>query len=186
MLQDGRFKVEDYLNACSYVSFKLMGNSNQDAYAKAFPARHQGLLKQGKTSKEISTYVSHYNNNKLVNLIMEQSIIPSWVLYQDVYAEAIKTQMELMQTANSEKVRTEAANSILTHLKRPETRKIELDVSPAAADGLNDLRSMMTKLAQTQLNLIESGAPTRDVTKQKLVHREADMIDVTPVDLSGN
>ena len=32
VLQDGKFKTEDYLHAVTYVSFKLMGLSNQDDY----------------------------------------------------------------------------------------------------------------------------------------------------------
>ena len=64
--------------------------------------------------------MTSYNKNKLVNLILEQSMIPSWVLNQDMYQKALNVQCELMLTANSEKV-SDAANSILTHLKPPQS-----------------------------------------------------------------
>ena len=37
VLSEGRFKLSDYLNAVMYVSYKVMGHSNVDSYAKVFP-----------------------------------------------------------------------------------------------------------------------------------------------------
>ena len=34
VLQEGKYKMDDYLNAVTYVSFKLMGYTNQEAYFK--------------------------------------------------------------------------------------------------------------------------------------------------------
>src|SRR4051812_25397190 len=79
VLAEGKFKTEDYLSAVAYVSYKLMGYNNQDAYAKTFPVRWQRHALLGTSSKDISAYVAAYNKNKLVNLILEQSLIPSWV-----------------------------------------------------------------------------------------------------------
>jgi hypothetical protein len=169
VLKEGRFKVEDYLNAVAYVSFKLMDCTNQEAYQKAFPQRYQTLVAAGRSSKEISAYVANYNKNKLVNLILEQSLIPSWVLNQDVYQEAIATQLKLMRTANSEKVRAEAANSILTHLKRPETKKVEIDLGVRQDSGLEALKVSMAQLAEQQLQLIQQGVNTREIAHQRLV-----------------
>jgi hypothetical protein len=175
VLQDGRYKMEDYLNAVSYVSFKLMRYNNQDAYMRAFPQRYQNLVAQGKTAKEISAYVSHYNGNKLVNAILEQSVIPSWVLNQDVYQEAIKTQFELMQTASSEKVRCDAADSILNHLKKPETKKVEIDLGVKSNTGIASLTDMMAKLAEQQRDLIAGGVSTSTVALQRLVPLPTDI-----------
>jgi hypothetical protein len=176
VLKEGRFKVEDYLNAVSYVSYKLMNYNNQESYKRAFPARYQALVAAGRTDKQISAYVANYNGNKLVNLILEQSVIPAWIMFQDVYQEAIKTQFELMRTANSEKVRAEAANSILTHLKRPETKKVEVDLGVRKDTGLEALKDMMTQLAQTQLETIQQGTNTREIAHQVLVPRVEDEV----------
>lgn len=176
VLAEGRFKVEDYMNAVVYVSHKLMGRSNKDAYAKTFPKRYLDLKARGSSDKEISSYVSMYNKGKLVNLILEQTLIPSWVLNQDVYQQAINTQLELMTTANSEKVRAEAANSILTHLKRPEAKKVEIDLGVREHSGMEALKQHMLELAQRQQELIAQGISTREIAHQPI------MKDVTPAE----
>ena len=71
-LEKAQFKTEDYLNAVAFVSYKLMGHSNQEAYFKTFPTRYQDMLAAGKSQKDISSFVSIYAKGKLVNLILEQ------------------------------------------------------------------------------------------------------------------
>lgn len=167
VLKDGRFKADDYLNAVAYVSYKMMGHTNQESYKRTFPNRYQTLVSKGMTDKDISAYVAAYNKNKLVNLIMEQTIIPAWVLNQDAFQKAINTQVELMTTAASEKVRAEAANSILTHLKKPETKQVELNLGVQEPEGMNELRTMLTSLAEKQQALIEGGVSTKEIAHQK-------------------
>jgi len=177
-LLKGRFKSEDYVHAVAYVSYKLMGYNNQESYARTFPARYRGLVAKGTSSKDISSYVHAYNKNKLVNLILEQSVIPSWVLNQDVYQKAINTQLELMVTAKSEKVRSDAANSILTHLKKPEKAEIELNIGVQETSGMKELKDALTSMAEKQRELITSGATTREVAHQPLIEGTAK--DITP------
>ena len=147
VLQDGKFKTEDYLHAVTYVSFKLMGLSNQDAYFRTFPARHARQVAAGTTSKDIAAYVSGYNRGKLVNLILEQSLVPTWVLNQDIYQKAINTQADLMANAQSELVRTQAANSLLTHLAKPKEAGPLVNIDIRESSGMNELRDTLIKLA---------------------------------------
>lgn len=158
VLKDGRFKTEDYLHAVMYVSYKLMGNTNLDAYAKTFPHRYANLVAKGTASKDIAAYVVAYNKGKLVNLVLEQTLVPTYVLNAHIYQEAINCQAELMRTAFSEKVRAEAANSILTHLKRPEAIKGQIDINVKDTSGVNELKNALRDLAQGQLKSIEEGA----------------------------
>lgn len=169
VLGDGKFKTEDYLNAVVYVTHKLMGYNNQDSYIRAFPDRYQILAARGVSAKDLSAYVSAYAKNKLVNLILEQSLIPSWLLNRDTYQKAINCQLDLMTNANSEKVRAEAANSILTHLKQPEVKKIELDIGVRETSGMDDLRATMADLARQQLKLIDMGQSARSIARAPLV-----------------
>lgn len=157
VLNDGRFRMTDYMDAVRYVSFKLMSYTNQDAYARTFPNRWQALHASGATAKDISAYVSAYNKNKLVNLILEQTLIPTHVLNQDIYQQAINVQADMMMNAKSEKVRVEAANSLLNHLKRPEVQKVELDIGIKDSSGMKELRDSMAQLAQQQHDLIQGG-----------------------------
>ena len=169
VLSEGKFKTEDYLSAVMYVSFKLMGMSNQDAYARTFPARYRTLLNNGTSAKDISSYVSMYNKGRLVNLILEKSLIPTWVLNQHIYQKAINVQADLMSNANSEMVRMQAANSILTHLVKPKEVGPLINLDLREGSGLNELKATLTQLAQQQRDLIGQGVTTKSIADQGLV-----------------
>ena len=158
VMADGRFKIQNYIDAVKYVSHKLMGCSNIDAYTKTFPDKYQNFLAQGVVAKDIASYVTAYNKSKLVNLIIEQTLIPAYVLNQDLYQKALNTQAELMITAKSEKVRCDAANSLLTHLKMPETQKVELEIGVREDSSIAALRATTLELARQQRLMVESGA----------------------------
>ena len=177
VLKDGRFKTEDYVHAVAYVSYKLMGYTNREAYMRTFPQRYQILVAKGTADKDIAAYIFAYNKNKLVNLILEQTLIPTWVLNQDVYQKAINTQLELMLNAKSEKVRADAANSILTHLKRPEKQQVELNIGIRETSGMTELKDMLTVLAHRQQELITSGVTTREIAHQRLVNKPLDITE---------
>ena len=175
VLQEGKYKTEDYFNAVAYVSFKLMGYNNTDAYARTFPDRYALLKAQGKTQQDISPYVAAYHRNKLVNKIMEQSIIPSWILNQDAYQEAINVNVRLMKSAKSEKVQAMAADSLLKHLAKPETNDAPLiSIDMRKDSGLDELKAAITSLAQKQKEMIESGVPTKTITEQRLYEQTAE------------
>lgn len=175
VMADGRFKVTDYVNAVKYVSHKLMGCTNIEAYSKTFPDKIQRFTAQGVAAKDIASYVTAYNKSKLVNLIFEQTIIPSYVLNQDLFQKALNVQAELMMTANSEKVRSDAANSLLTHLKMPETQKVELDISVKEDSAISALRESTLALARQQRLMVEAGA----MSAQQVAHSKVNgVIDV--------
>lgn len=157
VLQNGKFKLSNYLDAVRYVSYKLMGHTNIASYSKAFPDKIKRFEQQGVSAKDIASYVTAYNKSKLVNLILEQTLVPAWVLNQDLYQKALNTQAELMMHANSEKVRSDAANSILTHLKQPETQKIELDVGVKEDSSINALRASTMDLVAQQKQMLKAG-----------------------------
>ena len=170
VMADGRFKIQNYIDAVKYVSHKLMGCSNIEAYTKTFPDKYQNFLAQGVAAKDIASYVTAYNKSKLVNLIFEQTLIPAYVLNQDLYQKALNTQAELMITAKSEKVRCDAANSLLTHLKMPETQKVELEIGVKEDSSIAALRATTLELARQQRLMVESGAMNaQEVAHGKLI-----------------
>ena len=175
VLNDGRFKVTDYLNAVKYCTQKLMGKTNTDAYMVTFPDRYQSMLNRGLSSKDMSSIISVYNKSKLVNNILEQSLIPSWVINQDLYQKAINIQADLMMTASSEKVRSDAANSLLTHLKPPETKKVELDIGLKQGNEIDQLRDVLAQLTSQQRQMIQTGVVTATETAEyKLIGKVID------------
>ena len=172
VLQDGRYKAEDYVTAVTYCTFKLMGMSNQDAYMHTFPNRHATLVAAGKTKKEISAYVAAYSKGKLVQAILEQAVIPVWLYNQDVYQKAINVQAKLMITAESELVRTQAANSLLTHLAKPKDAVPLINIDMRPSSGMTELQDMLAALAEKQVNLINQGMTAKDIAAQRLVERK--------------
>lgn len=170
VMADGRFKIDQYISAVKYVSHKLMGATNIEAYSKTFPDKMQRFAAQGVSAKDIASYVTAYNKSKLVNLIFEQTLIPSYVLNQDLYQKALNVQAELMVSANSEKVRCDAANSLLTHLKMPETQKVELEIGVKEDSAIAALRASTMELARQQRLMLEAGAMNaQEVAHSRLV-----------------
>jgi hypothetical protein len=177
VLKEGKYKVEDYLNAVAYCSYKLMGDSNQDAYFKTFPQRYANLVAAGRTPKEISAYVAAYAKGQLVNKIMEQSLVPSWVLNQHMYQAALNTQFKLMTNEDvSPKVRSDAADSLLTHLAKPKEAGPLINIDMGETSGMNELKDALARMAQQQQTLINAGVSTKEIAAQ-------DIVDVTPKEI---
>lgn len=177
VLRDGRFKTEDYLHAVTYVSHKMMGLTNQDAYFQTFPGRYQNLLNKNTPAKSIAAYVSAYHKGKLVNAVMEQTMTPHWILNQEVYQKAINVQADLMINADSEKVRTEAANSLLTHLAKPKDLAPSVQIDLTENSGMIELKDMLKQMAGRQQELITSGVTTGEIAAQPLIEGKVKEID---------
>lgn len=177
VMQDGKFKVSQYLDAVRYVSYKLMGDTNTKAYVKTFPDKYARFKAQGVVDKDIASYITAYNKGKLVNLIFEQTIVPSHVLNQEMYQRALNAQADLMMNAKSEKVRSDAANSILTHLKPPETKKIELDVGVKDSGAISELKQTTMELVAQQKRMIAAGVNNpKEVAESKVIQGEFEEI----------
>lgn len=173
VLSEGKYKLEDYINAVIYIGFKLMGYTDKECYQRTFPTRYAELVARGTPAKDIAAYVSAYNRNSLVNKIFEQTIVPTWVLNQDAVQKAINTQVELMTGSKNENVRLKAADSILNHLKRPEAAKLEVSLGLTDTKEVDDLKEAMRKLTENQRTLIAQGMTTKEIAHEKI-------IDVTP------
>ena len=174
VLQEGKYKLEDYINAVIYVGFKLMGYTDRECYQRTFPDRYQELVARGISSKDLASYISAYNRNMLVNRVFELTIIPTYVLNQDAIQKAINCQVEIIGDPKaSNRDRVKAADSLLTHLKKPETAKLELSIDYKQNDEISHLQASMAKMVEQQKELIGLGHTT-----QSIAH--ARMIDVTP------
>lgn len=179
VLSEGRFKLGDYVRAVMYVSHKVMGKSNLEAYKATFPERYQQMVADGRQPKDIASYVAAYNKGKLVNLVYERAMIPTWVLNQDMFQSALNVNYEIMNDVNeSGKVRVEAANSILTHLKKPEANKAALKVEIGMNDGMKALETRLAEMAETQMQIIEGeGMTAQEVAALPLNVPEAEVVE---------
>lgn len=181
VMQDGKFKIEQYLDAVRYVSFKLLGATNIEAYMKTFPDKYQKFIDTGVQAKDIASYVTAYNKGKLVNLIYEQTLVPVHVLNMDMYQRALNEQMVLGLTAKSEKVRADALNSVMTQLRPPEVKKIELDISHKEDQTMNVLKNTMMDLVAEQRRALQSGAmDAQQVAHQRLQFTDVEVIEMKP------
>ena len=173
VLQDPNTSLKGYIRAVKYVSYKLMGDSNQEAWMKTFPERFQRLVDEEKPEAYIRSLVCAYNKGQLVNRILEQSMVPTWVLNQDKFQKAINTQAELMMLAKSEKVRTDAANSLLTHLRQPEATKVSVDVTVKQEDSIGEMRRTVIELGKAQAEAIRLGiGNAKTVAESEIIEGE--------------
>ena len=173
VLSEGKYKTEDYLNAVKYVSYKLMKCSNEEAYVKTFPQRYQRMVGDGIKPKDIGAYVYAYSKNKLVNRIMEQTMVPSWVLNQDIFQEAINTQASLMRDPDvSPKVRSDAANSLLTHLAKPKEAGPLINLDMRDTSGMKEMKELLVRMAQQQQGLIKEGVTAKDIAAAVIIDVE--------------
>ena len=176
VIQDGRFKLSDYLNAVQYVSHKLLGSTNIAAFTKTFPDKIAKWQQENISSKDIASYVSAFNKNKIVQLIFKQSMTHVSVLNMDIYQEAINTQAEIMRSAKSDKVRSDAANSLMTHLRMPDESKLDITVhNPAAESAIAALEATTAALVDQQRQMMLNGLMTaQQVAHSKLGGRVID------------
>ena len=176
-LGDPNIKMSNYVLAVKYVSYKLLDYTNQEAWIKTFPDRYQRLMAQQKDDVWIRATVGSYHKGKLVTHLLEQAMTPTWIVNADLFQKALNTQAHLMVTAKSEKVRTDAANSLLTHLKQPETTKLKLEVEVKQDDSIRELKEATLKLVEEQRRAIKAGANTaEEIAKGKIIPGEAKRI----------
>lgn len=156
VLSKGRFKMESYVNAVRYVSLRLMDHSKLSAYLITFPDTLKRWELEDVVDSERQKAVSGWNRSKLVGMLYEQTHVPFWVVNQDNYQKAIDTQVSLMKLSQSDRVRCEAADSILRHLKPPETQKVEVEVVTSGESPLEALRRTTRALAEQQKLALET------------------------------
>lgn len=173
ILQEPHISIQNYINAIKYCSYKIMGESNIDSWIKTFPDKYQSLRARGCSTKDISSHVTSYHKSKTVNLILERAMVPVWLLNQDMFQQALNVQATIMNDEDvSPMHRVAAANSVLTHLKRPEVAAPSINIDMRETSGLNDLKDTLNKLAKQQLELIEQGVTAKSIAEQKIIEGE--------------
>lgn len=170
VISQGKFKLESYLYAVKYVTYKSMGDSNIQAYRKTFPQRVQDLIDKGVPDKDINSMVSAYNKSKLVTLLFESMMIPTYILNQDAFQEAINVQRKLMLDPTVKPlVRCQAAKALMDTLKPPEVKQMELAVSVKETDTVTELRKATTELAKAQIDALRKGGSLEAILNSKIV-----------------
>lgn len=165
LLSEYNYGMEEYIDASIFVGYKFHGFTNLDSFKRTFPKKYNSYILNGADSKEVASIAAGYSRRGVVSKLIEQSMSKMWVLNMDNFQKAIDVQVDLMQNAKSEKVRCDAANSVLTHLGKPRdtitNNHINIDLREHT--GLADLKDELAELAQQQLNIINMGVSAKKI-----------------------
>ncbi len=174
VLRDGRFKLTDYFNAVMYVSYKMMGLGNLAAYQKVFPDKCKDMVARNIPQKDMQAYAAMFNKNKLVTLIYEQTLIPDHIMYASVRHRAIAAQANLLNSSN-EHVVQKAADSLMNHLKAPESAKISIAMGAKDSGVLSDLTNALNVLSRKQSDAIAVGSHSvKEIAHSRIIEGELD------------
>ena len=161
-VNEGKYTSQDYVNAIMFVTFKNLGYTDIDAYAKVFPERYSEKIKKGYDRSRIAVDVSAYSHNKLVLKLRDQMMIPVWLLNQPYVQKAINVQVDLMENSTSDLVRQKAAESLMNYLKKPESANT-LEINIKQTSEMKIIEEKLTTIVDHQLKAIEQGAKLKDV-----------------------
>jgi len=169
VLSAGKFKMQDYISAVMYVTHKLLGRNNIDAWAATFPDRYSRIKSEGQ--EQIAAYASMYNSNKLVNLIYQQTLIPSYVLNAPLHQQALNNLAAmLIDPSVRGLVRVKACEAILAHTKPPEVIKGEITIGIDQQETIGELRAVVEDLVTIQRDALTRGHKTlREIAEAKII-----------------
>jgi hypothetical protein len=175
VLQQGKFKLSSYISAVRYCTYKSMGDTNIMAYKKTFPERFTEFEDKDLPMNQINSYVTAYNKSKLVSLVYQALAIPTSILNQDVFQEAINVQRSLMLDPKvSPMVRCQSAKALMDCVKPEEVKQMELSVSVKESDTVEELRKTTNELAKAQLKALQNGADLTALLNAEIVEVKSD------------
>ena len=168
-----RVSFQDYVNACKFVTFKMAGNTDVRAYALTFPDRVRRMEREKISNSHLYQYANIYSKNKTVVEVMTKVMVPKYVMYQDWFDKAVNVQGEIMLSDKAPfKVKSDAANSLMTHLKPPEIKQAEVKINTSGSGAITQLAEALNNLSSKQSDMLRSGR----YTLQEI--REAEIIEV--------
>jgi len=178
VLRDGKFKIDDYMNAVRFVSYKLMGYTDIDAYTITFPDRYQRLIDDGVPREDMSPYVAAYKKNMLVVKIFEQTVIPVRVTNNHMAQEALNELMRIGLNGRSEMARVAALSKVIDKTDATEDSKLQIDIGVNNASIIDDYELAMKKMAEKQLELMAQGGDLKAITNASIKRDEVIEVEV--------
>lgn len=171
-----RIKFADYVKAVKFCSYKMAGYTDTRAYSLTFPERIERMAREGISNANLYVYANSYAKNKVVVEIMAKLMVPTHIMYQDYFHMAVKTQVEIMTDDKvSPKVRSDAANSLMTHLKQPEIKQAELSINTNDSGIINQLSEALNNLSKGHKELLSQGRTTlKDISETVIIEVEKD------------
>lgn len=171
--------LEVYLNAVRFATYITMGFTQTEAYRYTFPEKIAILrkrhleegIKEYSTKGTIAGRASGYAHSKMVQKLLEVSIVPDHIIYRDLHHSAIKILANVMQdTEVSPKTRVEAADSILKHTTKPDA----VVQKESTISVLDKIQKMSDNLASKQLQALNQKNVTIESVAEYTITEEAD------------
>jgi hypothetical protein len=168
VIANGSYSLKEYTNGVWFVTLILLGHKDIDAYRIVFKDRYRKLIDKGLDRSKISAYATAVKKTKIVSQLLEQTMVPSYILNAPIYQEALNHSRYLMLNARSETVQQKAAETIMTQLKAPEAAKLEVDISVNKGDIIEDNEAFMRKIAEAKLVEMEKGGDVHKLTNMTM------------------
>ena len=169
VLADGRYKIDSYIDAIKFVSYKVSGLGIKESYELTFPDKVALWRSEGRDDKRMSANISMYNKNELVNLIFEQTMIPTHILNAGLFQEALNEAADIMRNSNSDIARVQAINAILANTKAPVSTKVEIDVGISGANVIDDYEKVIGSMVKAQKELIAAGGNIYSIANASII-----------------
>jgi len=169
VLKDGgRYDLTSYVNACTFVSYIMMGLNNIESYKRTFPERYKTHYEKYKAKgitnpdKYIGVHVTSYKKGRLVTTLLERSIVPLYVLNAPVAQKAVNKLAYLMDNSKNERIQLESAKGLLEYLKLPErlNDKVDKERLEEGISAIDSLRMAITNMSKQSKAMITSGEAT--------------------------
>ena len=180
---DNRYSVRNYLDACKYVSFTMMGIHPVDAWKFTFPQRYNALYKKWQKTgladitikNKIHTRANAYRNGSLVTSVVQRSHTPLYIHNANIAQNAIVKLDTLMNESKSERIAMESAKTLLEYLQPPKELLIKQDVTHTVKDEdgtVSKLTSMLAHLSAVGQQKMKDDGLTVQAIDVKLIENE--------------
>ncbi len=170
ILKGSSYTLKDYAKACRFTTFIILGETQKTAYIRTFPDRYKTFKGKNFTDKQISARTSMYANGLLVRQIREQAEMPLWLGNIDNMQQAVNHQMYLMKHAESERVQCDAANSVMTHLKRPEKIKLDIETHDSEVGSvIGAVLGAAERIVAAQQKALDAGMTAKQLIDSDIV-----------------
>lgn len=157
VLTTGRYKIEDYLKAVEFCSYKACGDTQLIAYQKTFRDEIAIKLRTTSRSPDFTSAASNYAKGKLVVGIMAQAQVPLNLFFAQEKFKLVGVLLDLAYTSKNERIKMESADKALGHLVDPTDNKIEIDLNVNQDSGVKSLEAKMDNLARLAVENITNG-----------------------------
>ena len=203
VLKDGKYSIEEYLNAIKYNIAVANGMSNKNAYIMVFPERAAEIerkskirakeIEQGlaKSPIDIDNYVSMYNKGDLVVEIKARMMLDIAIMNQPVNAEALQVKINLMRGIAAPApdgtrqrvtplVQLQAAEAVFKATEMPKDNTIQLKVGydEQALEIQKGISEQLRAMAEAQMaNFKKDRNSLGEIQKLNVQYEEAEIVN---------